>query len=152
MEKCAPELIPYVSSAKSPHMMAGTLIKTYFADMLGRAPQDLSVVSIMPCVRKQGEADRVWFQLDSGAREVDHVLTTRDCAALLKERGLDFGALPADTFDAFLGLGSGAAALFGTTGGVSHAAGPWWGGQLNSEAARWHAASVCAWQQRPPAL
>jgi iron only hydrogenase large subunit-like protein len=116
VEACAPHLIPHLSTAKSPHMMAGTLAKTFLSRALGRPPAELSVTSVMPCVRKQGEADRAWFAVPGGAREVDHVLTTRDVAGMLRARGVDLGSLPEAAFDPFLGLGSGAAALFGTTG------------------------------------
>jgi len=122
VEKCAPEIIPHVSTAKSPHMMEGALIKAFFSETLSRPDTDLEVVSIMPCVRKQGEADRNPYQTPSGAREVDHVLTTHEIAHLIKERGIDFPSLPDSHFDDFMGIGSGAAAIFGTTGGVMEAA------------------------------
>lgn len=61
VEKSNPELIPYLSSCKSPQMMLGAVIKNYFAQETGKAPTDITNVSIMPCVRKQGEADREWF-------------------------------------------------------------------------------------------
>lgn len=61
VEKSNPELIPYLSSCKSPQMMLGAVIKNYFAQEIGKAPTDITNVSIMPCVRKQGEADREWF-------------------------------------------------------------------------------------------
>ncbi|KAG2422164.1 hypothetical protein HXX76_016243 [Chlamydomonas incerta] len=101
MEKSYPELIPYVSSCKSPQMMMGALVKTYLSDKLAVAPADLVMVSVMPwCVRgvrKQGEADR-------------------------EERGIALPELPEGEWDVPLGLGSGAAGLFGTTGGVMEAA------------------------------
>lgn len=123
VEKCVPEIIPYVSTCKSPHMMSGAIIKNWFAEKLNVPAQDVCVVSIMPCVRKQGEADRIWYHTPSGARDVDHVLTTRDLGQLLRDKGIDFGALSDDTrYDNFLGIGTGAAALFGTTGGVMEAA------------------------------
>lgn len=123
VEKCDPDLIPHLSSAKSPHMMEGALIKEIFSQKLGKNEADLSVVSIMPCVRKQGEADRIHFQTKTGAREVDHVLTTKEVADMIKEQGIEFMDLPDDAeFDDFMGIGSGAAAIFGTTGGVMEAA------------------------------
>lgn len=122
VEKCDPDLIPHLSTAKSPHMMEGALIKAFFSETLNRPDTDLDVVSIMPCVRKQGEADRAPFHTPSGAREVDHVLTTRDIADLIKRRGIDFASLPDAHFDDFLGMGSGAGAIFGSSGGVMEAA------------------------------
>ncbi len=122
VEKCDPELIPHLSTAKSPHMMEGALIKEYFSEKIGKKDSELSLVSIMPCVRKQGESDRIHFQTKTGAREVDHVLTTKDVAAMIKEKGIDFASLPESDFDPFMGIGTGAAAIFGTTGGVMEAA------------------------------
>lgn len=122
VEKCAPQFIPNLSTAKSPHMMGGSLIKAFFSEALGVTDRDMSVTSIMPCVRKQGEADRIFFQTTSGARQVDHVLTTKDVAQLLKARDIDFASLPDEHFDDFMGLGTGAGAIFGTTGGVMEAA------------------------------
>ena len=89
---------------------------------IGRRPEDLLVVSLMPCVRKQGEADRLPFATPSGAREVDHVLTTRELGAVLRRRDVDLAGLPAAAYDDPLGSGSGAAVLFGSTGGVMEAA------------------------------
>ena len=122
VEKCDPDLIPHLSTAKSPHMMEGALIKDIFSQKLGKQEAELSVVSIMPCVRKQGEADRIHFQTKTGAREVDHVLTTKEVADMIKERGINFIDLPDEHFDDFMGIGTGAAAIFGTTGGVMEAA------------------------------
>lgn len=123
VEKCDPDLIPHLSTVKSPHMMEGALLKEYFSQKIGKTDSEVSLVSIMPCVRKQGEADRIHFQTKTGAREVDHVLTTKDIANMIKEqRGVDFESLPEGEFDPFMGFGTGAGALFGTTGGVMEAA------------------------------
>jgi iron-only hydrogenase group A len=122
VEKCDADLIPHLSTAKSPHMMEAALIKEYFSQKIGKTDSELSVVSIMPCIRKQGEADRIHFQTKTGAREVDHVLTTKDIANMIKEKGFDFESLPEGEFDPFMGIGSGAGAIFGTTGGVMEAA------------------------------
>ena len=92
---------------------------------MGVDPRDLVVASIMPCVRKQGEADRIMFHTDSGAREVDHVITTRELGTLIKDGGIDFASLPETPYDDLLDVGSGAAAIFGTTGGVMEAALRW---------------------------
>ncbi|GAB4814569.1 hypothetical protein N2152v2_001615 [Parachlorella kessleri] len=122
VEQSNPELIPHVSSCKSPQMMMGAVLKAYFSHKMGVDPRDLVVASIMPCVRKQGEADRIMFHTNSGAREVDHVITTRELGALIKEGGIDFASLTESPFDDLLDVGSGAAAIFGTTGGVMEAA------------------------------
>lgn len=122
VEKCSPEVIPYVSTAKSPHMMQGAIIKTFFSDVIKRPEEDISVTSVMPCVRKQGEADREPNQTPSGHRHVDHVITTKGLAQMVKDAGIDFANLPDSHFDAFMGLGSGGAVLFGTSGGVTEAA------------------------------
>eukprot|EP00887_Chlorella_sp_A99_P003165 scaffold9.g3165.t1 len=122
VEQMAPEMIPHLSSTKSPHMIVGSVIKNYFSQKIGLSAHDIRVVSIMPCVKKQGEADRIMMQTAEGAREVDHVLTTKDLGQILRDKGIDFAALPDEEFDEFLGAGSGAAALFGSTGGVMEAA------------------------------
>lgn len=122
VETCAPEIIPNISSTKSPHMIVGSILKNYFAKQIGRKPQDVTVVSIMPCVKKQGEADRIMMQTVEGVREVDHVITTKDLGALIRDHGMDFANMPDGEFDDFLGYGTGGAALFGSTGGVMEAA------------------------------
>jgi len=84
VETQAPEMIPHVSTAKSPHMIEGALVKAFFSTTLNRTSSELEVVSVMPCVRKQGEADRLPFHTVSGAREVDHVINTRELASMIK--------------------------------------------------------------------
>lgn len=122
VEKMYPEIIPYLSSCKSPQMMMGAVIKNYFSEVSGTKPEDICMCSVMPCTRKQGEADRPWFNTTGSARDVDHVITTDELAKLFKERGIDLPNLPEDKFDDPLGEGSGGALLFGTTGGVMEAA------------------------------
>ncbi len=124
VEKSSSELIPYVSSCKSPHMMQGAVIKTFFSDVIDHPEEDIVITSIMPCVRKQGEADRdlETSQTEAGHRHVDHVVTTKGLARMIKDAGIDFDSLPDSHFDAFLGYGSGGAVLFGSTGGVLEAA------------------------------
>ncbi|EFJ50358.1 iron hydrogenase [Volvox carteri f. nagariensis] len=123
LEKSYPELIPYVSSCKSPQMMLGAMVKTYLAEKKGISPSDISMVSIMPCVRKQGEADRDWFcSGGAGVRDVDHVITTAELGNILKERNINLPELPEGGWDEPLGSGSGAGVVFGTTGGVMEAA------------------------------
>lgn len=122
VEKSNPELIPFLSTCKSPQMMLGAVIKNYFAASAGVKPQDVVGVSIMPCVRKQGEADRPWFATTGVARDVDHVITTVELAKALQQSGIDPEALAEEEFDAPLGEGSGGSQLFGCTGGVMEAA------------------------------
>jgi iron only hydrogenase large subunit-like protein len=124
VEKSYPELIPHLSTCKSPHMMLGRVIKHHLAPLAGRDPASLQVVSIMPCVRKQGEADRPWYAegSDPPRRDVDHVLTTVELAALLTDAGIDVSTLEAEPYDDPLGAQSGSGVLFGTTGGVMEAA------------------------------
>lgn len=124
VEKSSPELIPYVSTAKSPHMMQGAVIKTFFSDVIHHSEEDMVVTSIMPCIRKQGEADRdvPSAVTEGGHRHVDHVVTTKSLACMIKNAGIDFNSLPDGHFDSFMGYGTGGALLFGCTGGVLEAA------------------------------
>ena len=86
VEKSYGNLIPHLSTAKSPQAMMGTVIKTYFAQKHGVTAQDVLSCSLMPCVRKQGEADRPWHETD-GSRDVDHVFLTTELAAVCKVGG-----------------------------------------------------------------
>jgi iron-only hydrogenase group A len=131
VEHSYPELIPHLSTCKSPHMMLGRVIKHHLAPLDARLmggndkdPSRLQVVSIMPCVRKQGEADRPWYAEggDPPRRDVDHVLTTVEVAGLLTEAGIDLSSLKPEPYDDPLGAQSGSGVLFGTTGGVMEAA------------------------------
>jgi NADH-quinone oxidoreductase subunit G/NADP-reducing hydrogenase subunit HndD len=121
IEHYYPELLPHVSSCKSPQQMFGALAKTYYAQASGVAPEDMYVVSIMPCTAKKFEAARPEMS-DSGYRDVDAVLTTRELGRMLKQGGVDFNNLPDGQFDDPLGKSTGAAAIFGATGGVMEAA------------------------------
>lgn len=122
VEKLYPELIPHVSTTKSPQMIMGATLKNYFSRVEGIEPSDILNVSIMPCVRKQGEAERPGGNTAATGRDVDHVITTTDVLKLLETSGIDISSLEEDPFDSPLGDGSGAAQLFGTTGGVMEAA------------------------------
>nr|WNF20821.1 hydrogenase [synthetic construct] len=123
VEKSNPELIPYLSSCKSPQMMMGAMVKTYLSEKQGIPAKDIVMVSVMPCVRKQGEADREWFCVsEPGVRDVDHVITTAELGNIFKERGINLAELPEGEWDNPMGVGSGAGVLFGTTGGVMEAA------------------------------
>ncbi|MBN2853574.1 MAG: iron hydrogenase small subunit [Clostridia bacterium] len=113
--------LPNLSSCKSPHMMLGALAKTYFAEKSGINPEDMYVVSVMPCTAKKYEITRPEMT-NNGLKNVDAVLTTRELAKMIKESGIEFTKLSDGTFDSPLGLSSGAADIFGTTGGVMEAA------------------------------
>ncbi len=116
-----PEFLPNISTAKSPQQMFGAVAKTYYANKIGKRPEDIVVVSIMPCTAKKFEAQRPEMN-DSGVRDVDIVLTTRELGRMIKQAGIDFTSLPDDKMDAPLGLSSGAADIFANTGGVMEAA------------------------------
>lgn len=117
VEKLHPELIPNLSSAKSPHMMVGAMIKSYFAEQKKLNKNDIFTVSLMPCTAKKDEVKR--HQM---AGDVDAVLTVREFGQLIKQFDIDWKTLEDGTFDSLLGESTGAAALFGVTGGVMEAA------------------------------
>ncbi|MDQ7816070.1 MAG: NADH-dependent [FeFe] hydrogenase, group A6 [Melioribacteraceae bacterium] len=121
IEQNRPELLNHVSSCKSPHEMEGAILKTYYAKKMGLNPEDIYVVSIMPCTVKKYESDRPELTEDH-MPDVDAVLTTRELVRLFKMAGIDFNELPEDEFDNPLGESTGAAAIFGTSGGVMEAA------------------------------
>ncbi len=116
-----PELLPNLSTCKSPQQMFGAVAKTYYAANAGVKPEDVVVVSVMPCTAKKFEAGRPEM-CASGMRDVDYVLTTRELGAMLKAAGIDFAQLPDGAMDSPLGLSSGAADIFANTGGVMEAA------------------------------
>ncbi|MBN1482653.1 4Fe-4S dicluster domain-containing protein [candidate division KSB1 bacterium] len=122
MEHFYPEMIPYASSCKSPMSMLSTLLKTYYAEKEGKDPHDIFVVGIMPCVAKKFEAERPELCLSDGTPYTDAVLTTRETIWMIKAYGINFVHLPDGEFDNPLGYSSGAADIFGTTGGVMEAA------------------------------
>ena len=121
IEHFYPQLLPNVSSCKSPQQMFGALAKTYFAQEAGVDPAKMVSISIMPCTAKKYEAARPEM-CDSGYRDVDYVLTTRELAQMIKELGIDFASLPESEYDDPLGQSTGAAVIFGATGGVMEAA------------------------------
>ncbi len=122
VEKFHPEMIPNISTTKSPQQAFGAIAKTYLAEKLGKDPQKIRVVSLMPCTAKKGEAARPEMGRE-GYRDVDVVLTTRELARLLKSEGLWLPDLEDGKFENdWMGLYSGAAEIFGTTGGVMEAA------------------------------
>ena len=117
-----PEQLPHVSSCKSPHQMQGAIIKSYFAKVNNLDPKDIFVVSIMPCTAKKFEKERPQQQKD-GIKDVDCVLTTRELARLIRRSGINFTKLPDEEFDQdIMGQYTGAAVIFGATGGVMEAA------------------------------
>nr|WP_319573502.1 NADH-dependent [FeFe] hydrogenase, group A6 [uncultured Draconibacterium sp.] len=116
-----PEMKDIPSTARSPQQMFGSIAKTYFADQLGIKREDLVVVSIMPCVAKKYECGRDEFKTNDNP-DVDHAITTRELAALIKLSNIEFKSLPNEDFDNPLGESTGAGVIFGTTGGVIEAA------------------------------
>lgn len=117
-----PDMVDSLSTAKSPQQMQGAMIKTYFASKMGIDPENIFSVSIMPCVAKKAECDIETIN-DSGAgKDVDVVLTTRELVSQIRALGIDIASLPEEEFDSPLGEGTGAAVIFGTTGGVMEAA------------------------------
>ncbi len=121
MEMNYPELIPHLSTCKSPHQMFGALIKTYYAQKENIDPSKIFVVSVMPCIAKKFERTRD-DMAGSGFDDVDAVITTRELARMIKQAHIDFINLEDAEYDAPMGEATGAAAIFGTTGGVMEAA------------------------------
>ncbi len=135
IEHFFPASLKHLSSCKSPQQMFGAIAKTYYAEKTGIDPRNIVVVSVMPCTAKKFEARRpkmdsafdYWkskLNLTDATHfyDVDAVLTTRELARMFKESGIDFSHLPEEHFDSPLGTSTGAAAIFGTTGGVMEAA------------------------------
>jgi len=116
-----PNLLPNISTCKSPQQMFGALAKTYYADKKKINPKDMVSVSIMPCTAKKFEAGRPEMNA-SGYQDVDYVLTTRELGHMIKQAGLDFINLPEENYDSIMGQSTGAAVIFGATGGVMEAA------------------------------
>lgn len=116
-----PEFLDNLSSCKSPHEMFGAVLKSYYAEKMGIDPAKIFVVSIMPCTAKKFEAQRPELSA-TGYPDVDVVLTTRELARMIREAGIDFTELPERQFDDPMGEASGAAVIFGATGGVMEAA------------------------------
>lgn len=116
------DLLPHLSSCKSPHEMMGAILKTYYANKIGIKPEDMFVVSIMPCTAKKYEKDRPELS-ENGMMDVDAVLTTRELGRLIRRSGIMFKQLPNEEFDNdIVGNYTGAGVIFGATGGVMEAA------------------------------
>ena len=116
-----PDQLDHLSSCKSPQQMTGAIIKTYYADKMGIDPADIVVVSVMPCTAKKFETGRD-DQSAAGVPDVDYALTTRELARMIDRAGITFQSLPDEEFDNRLGEDTGAAVIFGATGGVMEAA------------------------------
>lgn len=121
MEYYYPDMLSNLSTCKSPMQMFGALAKTYYAEKLGIKPENMTVVSIMPCTAKKFEAGRPEMSA-SGTADVDYVLTTRELGLMIKSAGIDFTRLEDGKMDALLGFSTGAADIFANTGGVMVAA------------------------------
>ncbi len=122
MEKYYPELIPNFSTAKSPMMMMGAMVKSYFAKKIGKKAEEVYHVAIMPCTSKKYEITRDDNMFSTGVKDVDAVLTTRELARMIKSAGIDFANLEDEEADPALGIYTGAGTIFGATGGVMEAA------------------------------
>lgn len=122
-EEYYPDMIPNISSCKSPQGMYGAMMKTYYAERNGIDPKDLFVVSVMPCTAKKFEIGRDDMSAaGEGIPDIDVSLTTRELAAMIKRAGIRFRDLPDEQFDPAFGIASGAGHIFGVTGGVMEAA------------------------------
>ncbi|MDR2009608.1 MAG: [FeFe] hydrogenase, group A [Bacteroidales bacterium] len=116
-----PSLLPHLSTCKSPQQMFGALAKTFYAQKKGLKAENIVSVSIMPCTAKKYEADRPEMR-DSGFKDVDYVLTTRELAMMIRQAGIEFTELNEENYDSIMGTSTGAAVIFGATGGVMEAA------------------------------
>lgn len=116
-----PDMLDVPSTARSPQQMFGSIAKTYYADLIGVKREDLVVVSIMPCLAKKYECQREEFKVD-GNPDVDYSISTRELASLIKAANINFDKLEDEEFDLPMGESTGAAVIFGVTGGVIEAA------------------------------
>ena len=121
-EKHCPEVLPYVSTTRSPQAVTGSLIKTYLAEKMGLSPRRIRAISIMPCTAKKDEAARPQLHVN-GAPDTDVVLTVRELSRLFRRCGIDLAKMEPEEFDnPYMSDSTGAAVIFGTTGGVMEAA------------------------------
>ena len=131
-----PDMLAHLSTCKSPQQMGGAVIKTYYAEKMGIDPKDIVSVSIMPCTAKKFEIGRD-DESAAGVPDVDIALTTRELGRMIERAGLKFASLPDEEFDSPLGIDTGAAVIFGATGGVMEAAlrtaNDWLTGRSNTE-------------------
>ena len=121
-EQHYPDRIPNLSTCKSPQQMFGSLVKSYYAEKTGIDPKDIVVVSVMPCTAKKYEVQREEQRMANGCMPVDISITTRELARMIQRAGILFDHLPEGQFDPMLGLSTGAAVIFGASGGVMEAA------------------------------
>lgn len=121
IEHVFPELLPNLSTCKSPQQMFGALAKTFYAEKKGLDPKDMISVSIMPCTAKKFEANRPEMR-DSGFKDVDYVLTTRELSSMIRQSGIAVRTLQDENYDSIMGESTGAGVIFGVTGGVMEAA------------------------------
>ena len=121
IEHFYPEMLPYLSSAKSPQQMFGAVIKTYYAQLNKIDPADIVTVALMPCTAKKFECNRPEMY-DSGFKDIDYGLTTRELAQMFKEAGIDLLNMKKSDFDDPFGTATGSGVIFGTTGGVMESA------------------------------
>jgi NADP-reducing hydrogenase subunit HndD len=121
IEHMYPDHLGHLSTCKSPQQMFGAIAKTYYAKRMGVAPENIVNVSVMPCSAKKFEANRLEMN-DSGMQDIDLVCTTRELGHMIRQSGINFKEIPAAKFDKFMGDSTGAAVIFGATGGVMEAA------------------------------
>ncbi|OPX83736.1 MAG: NADP-reducing hydrogenase subunit HndC [Pelotomaculum sp. PtaB.Bin104] len=121
IETFYPSLLPHLSTCKLPQQIFGALAKTYYAEKEGLDPANVYSMSIMPCTAKKFEAQRPEMD-SSGHQDVDVVLTTRELGRMFKQAGIDFSHIAEEKYDDPLGISTGAAVIFGATGGVMEAA------------------------------
>lgn len=117
-----PELLDIPSTCKSPHEMFGSIAKSYFAEKINVDPKDIVVVSVMPCVAKKYESKRPELVNSKGYSDVDHVITTRELAEMIRDMSLSLADLDPSDFDNLMGESTGAGVIFGSTGGVLESA------------------------------
>lgn len=116
-----PDLLDHLSTCKSPQQMMGAILKSHYAEMNNIDPKDMVVVSVMPCTAKKYEVQREEMEVE-GIRDVDMSITTRELAQMIKQAGINYDKLPNEKFDEYFGDSTGAAVIFGVTGGVMEAA------------------------------
>ena len=121
-EQHHPDMLPHLSTCKSPQQMFGALVKSYYAEKMGIDPKDIVVVSVMPCTAKKYEVQREEQRMANGCMPVDVSITTRELARMIQRSGILFDHLPEGQFDPMLGLSTGASVIFGASGGVMEAA------------------------------
>ena len=121
-EQHYPDMLPNLSTCKSPQQMFGALVKSYYAEKAGIDPKDIVVVSVMPCTAKKYEVQREEQRMANGCMPVDISITTRELARMIQRAGILFDHLPEGQFDPMLGLSTGASVIFGASGGVMEAA------------------------------